>query len=93
VSLFDQGQNQGYLDLYNLPTVPSDRSLQLWVQPTGSETFQNVGEIPSQFYGESGGVYYKLPAGTATPSQIMITIEPRATVPVAPTGAVVLRGP
>jgi hypothetical protein len=93
VSLFDQTQDQGYLDLYNLPQVSADQSLQLWVEPAGSQSFQNVGEIPSQFYGESGGVYYKLPAGTPTPAQIMITVENRGATPAAPTGTVVLRGP
>jgi anti-sigma-K factor RskA len=92
-SLFDETDHQGFLDLSNLPQVPSDQALQLWVQPVGSQDFIPVGSIPSQFYGGSGSVYYKLPSDAMTPSQILITIEPTATPPTAPTGTTVLRGP
>jgi hypothetical protein len=92
-SLFDETDHQGFLDLSNLPQLPSDQTLELWVQPVGSQDFIPVGSIPSQFYGGSGSVYYKLPSDTMTPSQIMITTEPTATPPTAPTGPIVLRGP
>lgn len=92
-SVFDASQSQGYLNLYNLPTVSSGQSLQLWVQPVGSNTFENVGAIPSQYYGGSGSVYYKLGTQSAIPSQILITVEPSQAVPTKPTGTVVVRGP
>jgi hypothetical protein len=92
-SVFDESQREGFLNLYNLPAVPAGQSLQLWVQPVGSTTFENVGAIPSQYYGGSGSVYYKLPSQTETPSQILITVEPSQAVPTAPAGTVVLRGP
>jgi hypothetical protein len=92
-SVFDESQREGFLNLYNLPAVPSGESLQLWVQPVGSSTFENVGAIPSQYYGGSGSVYYKLPSQTGTPSQILITVEPSQAVPATPAGTVVLRGP
>lgn len=92
-SVFDQSQSQGYLNLYNLPTVSAAQSLQLWVQVVGSSTFENVGTIPSQYYGGSGSVYYKLGSQSAIPSQILITVEPSQAVPTTPTGAVVVRGP
>jgi hypothetical protein len=92
-SVFDESQSQGYLNLYNLPTVSAGQSLQLWVQPVGSSTFENVGAIPSQYYGGSGSVYYKLGSQSAIPSQILITVEPSQAVPTTPTGTVVVRGP
>ena len=92
-SVFDESQSQGYLNLYNLPAVSAGQSLQLWVQPVGSNAFENVGAIPSQYYGGSGSVYYKLGSQSAIPSQILITVEPSQAVPATPTGTVVVRGP
>lgn len=93
VSLYNSQQNQGYLTLYDLPNVDGNSQLVLWVQPTGSNSFQSVGDIPAQYYGESGSIYYKLPNDTAPPSQILITVEPKGPAPAAPSGPVVLRGP
>lgn len=92
-SVFDEAERQGYLNLYNLPQVPADRSLQLWIRPLDGTEYHRVGEVPAQFYGRNGSVLYTLPANTATPSEILITQEPRQAVPAAPSGPVVLRGP
>lgn len=93
-SVFDEKQNQGYLNLYNLPQVASTDSLQLWVKPVDSTEFLAVGQVPAQFYGTSGSLHYQLSPTTATPAQIMVTLEPRTETPAAkPTGPVVLRGP
>jgi len=92
-SAFDQSRHQGFLDLHNLPSVPPDRSLQLWVRAAGSAAFEKVGEIPVQFYGRSGSVTYKLPSATVVPAQIMVTLEPRSSLAKTPTGPVVLHGP
>lgn len=92
-SVFDETEHQGYLNLYNLPTVGADQSLQLWVKPAGATEYQRVGEVPAQFYGGSGSLYYKLPETTATPAEILITQEPRKAPPAQPAGATVLRGP
>jgi len=92
-SAFDRARHQGVLDLHNLPAVAADRSLQFWVLPAGSKTFERVGEIPPQFYGHSGSVTYKLPSADANPAQILITIERRGGAPTVPSAAVVLHGP
>lgn len=92
-SVFDEARNQGYLNLYHLPQVPSDQVLQLWVKLVDAGDYQHVGEVPSQFYGGSGSLYYKLPDSSATPVEILITQELRNAVPAKPTGAVVLHGP
>lgn len=92
-SFFTAAEDQGYLDLYNLPEVPADQLLQLWVEPAGSETYQPVGEIPAEFYGGSGSVDFKLPADSLRPAKILITIEPRTSDLAAPTGPVVLHSP
>ena len=92
-SVFDETEHRGYLNLYNLPEVPSDRSLQLWVRPLDGTTYYRVGEVPSQFYGKNGNLLYTLPANTPTPSEILITQEPKRAIPAAPSGPVVLRGP
>lgn len=92
-SVFDEAEHQGYLNLYHLPTVPEGQSLQLWVKPADSTTYERVGEVPPEFYGQSGSVVYKLPATSATPVEILVTQEPKAAPPEVPSGPEVLHGP
>jgi hypothetical protein len=92
-SVFDDKERRGYLNLYNLPKTAGDQSLQLWVKTIDSSTYQRVGEVPAQFQGGNGSLYYNLPNATTVPSEILITQEARAAVGVAPAGIVVLRGP
>lgn len=92
-SVFDDKERRGYLNLYNLPQLPPDQALQLWVKSVDSEEFRQVGEVPPQFYGSNGSVYYTLPNGAAAPAEILITQEIRSATPPGPTGPVVLRGP
>jgi hypothetical protein len=92
-SVFDETERQGYLNLYNLPTVAADQTLQLWVKPADSTEYQRVGEVPAQFYGGSGSLYYKLPDSSATPAEILVTQEKRDVPVKKPTGPTVLRGP
>lgn len=92
-SVFDEAEHQGYLNLYHLPTVPEGQSLQLWVKPADSATYERVGEVPPEFYGQSGSVYYKLPETSATPVEILVTQEPKAAPPEVPSGPEVLHGP
>lgn len=92
-AVFDDKEHQGYLNLYDLPLVAADQSLQLWVKPVDSAEFQRVGEVPPEFYGSSGSLRYKLPEATAVPAEILITQEPRNTTADQPTGPAVLRGP
>jgi anti-sigma-K factor RskA len=92
-AVFDDKEHQGYLNLYDLPLVAADQSLQLWVKPVDSADFQRVGEVPPEFYGSSGSLRYKLPETTAVPAEILITQEPRNTTADQPTGPAVLRGP
>ncbi|MBP7140463.1 MAG: anti-sigma factor [Opitutaceae bacterium] len=93
-SVYDEKQNQGYLNLYNLPAVTSSERLQVWVKPVDGSEFRPVAEVPAQYYGKSGSVHYQLPPSSATPSEILITLEPRtSSPPTAPTGKVILRGP
>ena len=92
-SVFDETEGQGYLNLYNLPVVPADQALQLWVKSADSADYRPVGEVPAQFYGSSGSLYYKLPDSTATPTDILITREPRNPAATKPTGPRILHGP
>lgn len=92
-SVFDEKDERGYLNLYNLPPVPEEQTMQAWVRPPDSREYQRVGEVPQQFYGGNGSLQYQLPDGTTTPAEILITIEPRGITPVRPTGPTVLRGP
>ena len=92
-SVYDEAANRGYLNLYNLPTPSADQALQLWVKSPGATTYQNVGEVPAQFYGGAGSLYYTLPGATEPPTEILITREPRAAPPKQPSGPTVLRGP
>lgn len=92
-AVFDEKENRGYLNVYNLPTVAGGRSLQLWVKSLDAVTYQRVGEVPSKFQDGTGSLYYTLPAGSSPPAEILITEEPKDTAPAVPTGPVVLRGP
>lgn len=92
-AVFDDKEHRGYLNLYNLPAVATDQSLQLWVKTPDASTYQRVGEVPPQFQGGNGSLYYNLPPESAAPVEILITQELRAATPTAPTGPVVLRGP
>jgi hypothetical protein len=92
-SVFDEKEQRGYLNLYHLPSLTGDQSMQVWVRPADTGEFQRVGEVPQQFHGRNGSVEYTLPGATSTPAEILITIEPRTVVPVTPTGPTVLKGP
>jgi len=92
-SVYDETSARGYLNLYNLPAATTDQSLQLWVKQTGSDSYQNVGTVPPQYYGGSGSLYYSVPGMTQAPAEILITEEPRDKTPTQPTGTTVLRGP
>lgn len=92
-SVFDESENRGYLNLYNLPEVSADDSLQLWVRAPATNTFQHVGEVPTQFHGGDGSLFYTLPEASLAPVEILVTQEERGSVPIAPSGSVILRGP
>lgn len=92
-SVFDETEHRGYLNLYNLPSVTADRSLQLWVRLPDSNQYLRVGEVPTQFYGGTGSLFYTLPTTVGTPSEILVTQEAKSAIPAVPSGAVVLRGP
>ncbi len=92
-SVYDEAEHRGYLNLYNLPQVPADGTLQLWVRAPATNTFQHVGEVPAQFQGGNGSLFYTLPEASLAPVEILVTQEPTGVAPAAPTGPVVLRGP
>ena len=81
------------MNLYNLPQVPADGTLQLWVRAPATNTFQHVGEVPAQFQGGNGSLFYTLPETSPAPVEILVTQEPVGIAPAVPTGPVVLRGP
>ncbi|ACB75776.1 anti-sigma factor [Opitutus terrae] len=92
-AVYDEKENRGYLNLYNLPEVQAGQSLQLWVKPVDALAYQRVGEVPNQMRDGTGSLYYTLPEGAAPPAEILITQESKDAAPVEPTGPVVLRGP
>lgn len=91
-AVFDEREQRGYLNLYNVPGVGREESLQLWVRAVDAAEYRSVGEIPPAFYGGAGSVEYRMPDG-APPAEIMITREPRGAGVVQPSGPTVLRGP
>jgi hypothetical protein len=92
-SVFDEKDQRGYLNVYNLPPVGPEQALHLWVRATDTPAYQRVTEIPPQLPAGNGSVQYALPGATTAPVEILITIEPRAITPAIPSGPVVLRGP
>jgi|GEM_PF-3476622 hypothetical protein len=91
-AVFDDKEQRGYLNLYNLPSVEPDESLQLWVRAVDRAEYQRVGEVPATFYGGSGSLQYQMTEAVA-PAEILITLEPRDAVVEQPAGPTVLRGP
>lgn len=91
-AVFDDKEQRGYLNLYNLPTLAHNEALQLWVRGADRAEYQRVGEVPAAFYGGSGSVEYRMTEGMA-PAEILITREPRDAVVEQPAGPTVLRGP
>lgn len=92
-ALFDETEGRGYLNLYNLPSVTADQTLQLWTKSTPNDSYHLVGPVPSEFYGGSGSVSYSTPGAVLAPVEVLITQEPRKATPSQPSGPVVLRGP
>ncbi len=92
-SVFDETQQRGFLNLYNLPTPAAGQSLQLWVRTATDVGYTRVGEVPSQYYGGSGSITYALPGQDQPPAEILVTQEPVNAPPEQPTGPPVLRGP
>ena len=91
-AVFDDKEQRGYLNLYNLPRIAREESLQLWVRAADRAEYQRVGEVPAAFYGGSGSVQYQMTEGVA-PAEILITREPRDAAVQQPAGPTVLRGP
>ncbi len=92
-SVFDEQEQRGYLNLYQLPALPAEQGMQVWVRSADTPDYQRVGEVPAQYHGGNGSVQYTLPTGTGVPAEILITIEPRNAPPSVPTGPTVVRGP
>ncbi len=92
MAALNNAQRLGYLDLYNLPVLPSGGSMQLWLQEAGETGYSPVGEVPAVLAGGSGGLVFRIPPGVDAASRILITIEP-GIAPAQPTGPVVIEGP
>jgi anti-sigma factor RsiW len=87
------GQQQGAIELHNLPAVPDDRCLYLWAQRSGATSYEPVGEIPRPIYGGSGTINYQLRPGTGAAVRFVVTLESRSAVPASPSRDVVCAGP
>lgn len=92
-SVYDEKEHRGYLNLYQLPTLPEDQAMQVWVRTGDAMEFQRAAEVPPQLQGGNGSVQYVLPATSVAPAEILVTIEPRGIAPTVPRGPTVLRGP
>ncbi|MBK8478672.1 MAG: hypothetical protein IPL39_21035 [Opitutaceae bacterium] len=76
-SMFDVEAGAGLVNLYNLPTVPTDQHLALWVKPSNGGIYSLVGEIPSILQGRSGSVLITFDPHIVVPGEVLITIEKR----------------
>lgn len=92
-SLFDGEENEGLINLHNLPTVPESDLLALWVKSEPDGEFRPVGEIPATLYGGSGTVFVTLDPEMPLPSQVLVTREKRGGLGEGPGATVVLQGP
>jgi len=91
-TVWSDDEQQGFLDIYNMPEMNEGEVAKLWVRAGELDPFLQVGEIP-QLEDGSGSVFYSVEEANFTPSQILITRE-RADIPVeAPSGDIILRGP
>lgn len=87
----DDEQN-GFLDLYNLPDPRDGEQAFLWVRSSELEAYLPVGPLPELELG-TGSVFYSVDEPNFTPSEILITSEPPDTPGSEPSGAILLRGP
>lgn len=92
MAVLNPGRGLGYLDLYNLPLLPADGSMQLWLQNAEGGGYTSVGEVPPVLAGGAGGLVFRIPAEAEGPIRVIVTIE-RGPVPAQPTGPVVIEGP
>ncbi len=76
-SMFDVEAGAGLVNLYNLPTVPTEQRLALWVKPSNGGSYSLVGDIPSTLQGRSGSVLITFDPHIVVPGEVLITIEKR----------------
>ncbi|HLP08890.1 MAG TPA: hypothetical protein VK178_12055 [Opitutaceae bacterium] len=92
-SIFDAAEHEGLVNLFNLPEVPDDELLALWVKSGDGDSFRLVGELPPALYGGSGTVFVTLDPHLATPAEVLVTREKRGEPTEVPGATTVLRGP
>lgn len=90
-SVYDEKEHRGYINLYNLPTVPAEDVVQVWVRMSDTEGYQAVATVPIQK--GSGSTQYTLPINAGTPTEVLVTLEPLYGPRTAPTGTVLVKGP
>lgn len=91
--VFDDVENQGYLNLYGVPPPAAGEMMFLWERGPEGGDYRAVGEVPAPPAGGTGSFQFKLTAGQPPPGELLITREPRDTAPSKPGANVVLRGP
>lgn len=92
-SVYDEANDRGFLNLYNLPQPTGGETLELWVRPLPDSPYVHVGAVPQSYHGGSGSLFYTVPGLEHPPVEILITQEPGEARPAQPSGATVLRGP
>ena len=93
VAAMGETGHDGMLSLYNLPAITPQEALALWIKTPDSDTLHLVGNLPAGLAGSSGSIYFTVDSNLPTPTDILITREPRPSPNGQPTGPVVVRGP
>lgn len=90
-TVWSDDDQKGFLDVYNLPDIPSGQVAQLWLRGAGSESYLSVGVLPPLERG-TGSLFYAVDEIEFTPREVLITVESGSGSNV-PSGRVLLRGP
>lgn len=91
-TVWNDNEQKGFLDLYNLPEAGEGLERYLWVRSSELDPYLPVGTLPD-LDGGTGSVFYSVEEETFTPSEILITAEPVDGVGDEPSGTIILRGP
>lgn len=90
-TVWEDHEQKGFMDLYNLPQIDEDKAAHMWLRGAGSEHFVHVDLLPPLDEG-SGSVFYSIDIENFTPEEIIISVESQAD-PATPSGDIILRGP
>lgn len=91
-TIWREQDRKGFIDLYNLPTLPRGEDYFLWARASRSDPFIPIGHLPEMVDGDGSLFYSVNEEEFDRPREILITAE-SLTQPESPSGRRYLVGP